>query len=92
MALNKTHRQVTISLPEELVEYADQRAKELNTSRSEVISNALSTARTSETEELAAEGYRYYSDEASDFAHVSARAVAETWNDVWQSSTNEKQS
>ena len=90
MALNKTHQDVTISLPKELVEYADQRAKELNTSRSEVIRDALSSARASETDELAAEGYRYYADEASEFAQASNHAVAESWDDVWQTATNEK--
>jgi hypothetical protein len=84
-------RKVTVSLPEELIKYADQRAKALSTSRSEIISNALSTIRASETEALAAEGYRYYADEASDFAYASGRAVAETWDEVWLSSTNGKQ-
>jgi metal-responsive CopG/Arc/MetJ family transcriptional regulator len=60
MTLNKTLREVTVSLPDELLDYADQRAKELKTSRSEIIRNALSAVRASETEKLAAEGYRYY--------------------------------
>jgi metal-responsive CopG/Arc/MetJ family transcriptional regulator len=92
MVNNETLREVTVSLPDELLAYADQRARELNTSRSEVISQALSAIRASETEELATEGYRYYADEASEFAQVSARAVAETWDDIWQGSINGNQS
>jgi metal-responsive CopG/Arc/MetJ family transcriptional regulator len=91
MALKETLLEVTVSLPEELVEYADLRAKELHTSRSEIISSALSAIRASETEKLAAEGYHHYAAEASDFAHASGRAVAESWNEIWQSSTNGKQ-
>jgi metal-responsive CopG/Arc/MetJ family transcriptional regulator len=83
--------EVTIALPEELVEYADLRAKELHTSRSEIISSALFAIRASETDKLAAEGYRYYAEEASNFAQASERAAAETWDEVWQSSTNGKQ-
>lgn len=94
MSPNKTLREVTVSLPSELLNYADQRAKELNTSRSEIISSALAAIRAAETamgkEGVAAEGYQYYAEEASDFAHSSARMVAETWDEVWQTSTNGK--
>ena len=55
--------ELTISLPEELIEYADRRAKELNTSRSQVICQILSTVRASETKDMAVEGNRYYSGE-----------------------------
>ena len=90
MSSNQKSREVTVSLPNELLTYADKRAKELNTSRSEIIRSALSAIRASETEALAAEGYQYYANEASDFAHISAHIVAETWDEVWQTSTNGK--
>ena len=74
-------RKVTISLPAELVHFADQRARELSASRSQVIGQALSASRRREEERLAAEGYRYYAEEASDFAESSSRAVTEAWTE-----------
>ncbi len=41
MTIGETMRKITISLPEELVEFADHQAKALNTSRSQVIGMAL---------------------------------------------------
>jgi metal-responsive CopG/Arc/MetJ family transcriptional regulator len=73
----KNARKVTISLPAELVDYADHRADQIGASRSQVIGQALALLRTSEEEELAAEGYRFYSAEAEEFAASSSQAVAE---------------
>lgn len=73
-------RKITISLPETLVEFADREAARLSTSRSRVIADALSQVRTKEEERLAAEGYRFYAREASEFASASAAAVAEVLN------------
>jgi metal-responsive CopG/Arc/MetJ family transcriptional regulator len=81
MVSNKALREITVSLPDDLLNYADQRAKELNTSRSEVISDALSTIRASEDDRRAAEGYQYFAAEASDFANATARMVAESWDE-----------
>ena len=72
-------RKVTVSLPEELVVYADRRADEGGINRSQVISQALAYMMASEEERLAAEGYAFYAAEAGEFAAASAQGVAETW-------------
>jgi hypothetical protein len=77
-------RKITILLPKELVAYADQRAKELNTSRSQVIGMVLSAARAGRQEQLAADGYRFYAEESSEFARSTSEAVADAWGaDTW---------
>lgn len=68
---------VTISLPRELVRYADARAAELGTSRSHVIGEALAERRAREEADLAREGYAFYAAESSVFATASAAAVSE---------------
>lgn len=73
-------RKVTISLPQPLLEFADQRAAHANTSRSQVISEALALIKHQEEERLAAEGYQFYAQEASEFANESATAVAAAWD------------
>lgn len=83
MATNETLQRISISIPEELVKYADQRAEELSTSRSQVIVMALSKVKSSQEEQLAAEGYRYYAAEAGEFAAASGEAVAEAWTSAW---------
>ena len=70
-------RKVTISLPPSLLEFTDRQAVQLKISRSEMISRALAQVKATEDERLAAEGYRFYSQEASEFAAASARAFAE---------------
>jgi len=70
-------RKITISLPDSLVDFADQEAARLNVSRSRLIARVLSEARAEEEEQLAIEGYRFYAEEASEFAEASAAAVAE---------------
>ena len=70
-------RKITISLPVELVEFADREASRLEMSRSGLIAQALAEIRSAQEERLAAEGYRFYATEASDFAASSATAVAE---------------
>jgi metal-responsive CopG/Arc/MetJ family transcriptional regulator len=70
-------RKITISLPDELVTFADQRALETNASRSQVISLALEHIKALEEEQLASEGYRFYTAEAEEFAAISATAVTE---------------
>ena len=76
----KPVRKITISLPEPLVEFADREAVRLSTSRSRVIADALSQVQAEAEERLAAEGYRFYAQEASEFAQASAAAVAEVFN------------
>jgi len=70
-------RKVTISMPAELVEYVDGQGAKSGKSRSQVISECLASSRERELDELAAEGYRFYARESSEFAEVSARAAAE---------------
>ena len=70
-------RKVTISLPPSLLEFADRQAKQLRISRSESVARALAQAKAAEEERSAAEGYRFYSQEASEFAEASARSFAE---------------
>jgi len=72
-------RKVTVSLPVSLIDFADQEAVRLNISRSKLIARALSEIRIAEEERLAAEGYRFYADEASEFAEASSRVTAEAW-------------
>lgn len=70
-------RKITISLPDNLVEFADREAARLSISRSRVIAQALADIRAEEEERLAAEGYRFYAQEASQFAEASSTATAE---------------
>jgi metal-responsive CopG/Arc/MetJ family transcriptional regulator len=72
-----TVNKVTISLPPVLLEFADRQAAQLRISRSEIISRALAQAKTAEEDRLAAEGYRFYAQEASEFAEASTRSFAE---------------
>jgi metal-responsive CopG/Arc/MetJ family transcriptional regulator len=71
-------RKITVSLRGDLVDDADARANRDRTNRSQVIERALAEAQARERARLAAEGYRYYAGEASEFASASAGAVAET--------------
>lgn len=72
-----TMRKITVSLPEELVEFADRVALQSELSRSQMISQVLADARRRAEKRLAEEGYRFYSGEAMEFAEASALAVAE---------------
>ncbi|MHB0877494.1 MAG: ribbon-helix-helix domain-containing protein [Anaerolineae bacterium] len=75
-------RKVTISMPAALVEFVDAKASRVGSSRSQVISDCLARAREVDLEALAAEGYRFYADEAVAFARDSATAVAEGVSDA----------
>ena len=70
-------RKITISIPTSLVDFADREAARLNISRSRLITRVLSEIREAEEKRLAAEGYRFYAQEAGEFAQTSARAVVE---------------
>jgi metal-responsive CopG/Arc/MetJ family transcriptional regulator len=70
-------RKITISLPVDLVEFADHQARRLSISRSRFIAHALAQFKAMKEENLAAEGYRFYAREAEEFAAASATAVAE---------------
>ena len=74
-------RKVTLSLPEELIAYADSKAAQMGTNRSRLVTDLLQRSRQNEQEVLAREGYRFYAGEAEEFAAQSAVAVAEALDD-----------
>jgi metal-responsive CopG/Arc/MetJ family transcriptional regulator len=78
----KEVEKVTVSLPAELIRYADERAAALRTSRSRIISRALTAWRAQEQDALAREGYGFYAQEANEFAAASLQAVSEALGDA----------
>lgn len=74
-------KKVTISLPQDLLGFADAMATELRTTRSQVISDSLREMRRREQDDLAREGYRFYAREAEEFAEMSVQAMAEVLRD-----------
>ncbi len=72
-------RKITISLTSDLLDYADRRASRTQVSRSQVIGQALAEAQALEQARLAAEGYRFYAGESTEFAEMSAQAVADAF-------------
>lgn len=58
----------TISIPEDLLKYADERATRDHATRSQVIEELLAQAKRREEDEAAAEGYRFFAEENEDFA------------------------
>jgi metal-responsive CopG/Arc/MetJ family transcriptional regulator len=79
MSTTETLCKITITIPRELVAFADAHAEALSTSRSRVISMALAAAKAIEDEQSAVNGYRFYAQEASEFAAATQKAVAEAW-------------
>jgi hypothetical protein len=77
-------KKVTISMPEELIVFADGMADALGLTRSAFIAATLERARERERELLAAEGYRFFSWEAEEFAAASKAAVAEATDDEYR--------
>ncbi len=77
-------RKVTVSMPEEILVFADRMAEALGLSRSGFIAATLDEARARELERLAAEGYQYFSAEAREFAAASESAVAEAMDDEYR--------
>ena len=72
-----TVRKLTISLPISLSDFVDREAARLKISRSRLIARVLSEVKLAEEEQFAAEGYRFYAREASQFAQASGSAAAE---------------
>jgi metal-responsive CopG/Arc/MetJ family transcriptional regulator len=68
---------VTLSLPRDLVGFADRMARAQGTNRSRVVAEILSDAAARTRDALAAEGYRFYAEESRDFAEASQPAVSE---------------
>ena len=68
---------VTVSLPCDQLEFADDTAARRGTSRSRVVAELLEAERRRQRDALAAEGYRFYAGEAKEWAELSTPAVAE---------------
>jgi hypothetical protein len=75
------HRKVTVTVPEELLEFADEVAEERGESRSGVFAEALAALRVAERERLLAEGYRFYADVDRELAEEGLEATVEVWPD-----------
>lgn len=73
---------ITISLPDNLVDYATAKAARQGISRSQVIAEALAQQQDRERAELAGEGYRFYADEARVFAEASLPVTSEALEDA----------
>ena len=74
-------RKVTLSLPDDLVGFADSQAERRRETRSRVIGDLLREAQQRELDTLAGEGYRFFAGEAEEFAAASQRAVSEALAD-----------
>ena len=78
MATQKVSK-VTISLPNELLQFADRLAKEAASTRSGVIAELLAKEEESRIQALMAEGYREYSEEnrkeAEEALHITSEVV-----------------
>lgn len=72
-----TIQKVAVSLPKDLVAFADTRAAERGVSRSKLIADLLADLKMREEDALAAEGYQFYAREAEEFAEASRSAVSE---------------
>jgi metal-responsive CopG/Arc/MetJ family transcriptional regulator len=73
-------RKLTISLPAQLADFVEHESARLDISRSRLIAQALSEIEDTQEEQLAAEGYHFYSQEAIEFTQASQLAVTEAWN------------
>jgi hypothetical protein len=63
---------ITVSLSRELVIYVNASAAERQISQ-RVIAEILAEKKAADEDQLAAEGYRFYAEEASDFRHSAGR-------------------
>jgi hypothetical protein len=74
-------RRAATSLPDSWGKLADRGSAPLQPSRSAIIARVVVKRKAAYEANLAAEGYRFYAQEASEFAGASAVAVAEAWSD-----------
>ena len=72
----KPRRKVTVALPHELPQFADDAARQADIGRSRAIGHCLAAIARNDRR-LTAEGYHFYAEESVEFAAISARAVAE---------------
>jgi metal-responsive CopG/Arc/MetJ family transcriptional regulator len=74
-------QRVTVTLPEDVAEYADEVARRTGRSRSAIVVQAIENLRRGETERSLAEGYRALAEESRRFAEEALPLAAETWPD-----------
>jgi Arc/MetJ-type ribon-helix-helix transcriptional regulator len=72
-------KKVTVSLPDDLLRFADERAGQVGKSRSQVVAKALEILRRVERDRLLAEGYRFFADLDVELAEADMAAVNEVW-------------
>ena len=77
MESSSSVRKVTVSLPIHLLEYADRKAAQKGTNRSQVLAELIAEMAARDRDALAAEGYRFYAQEAEEFAAASLAASSE---------------
>jgi len=68
---------LSISIPQNLIVFADEVASEEKISRSKVVSNCLSEFAQKRKIRLMEEGYKAMADEHKQFAEISAEAASE---------------
>lgn len=73
-------QKVTVSIADDLLAFADERAELSGDSRSHVFAEALALLRATQEEQLAMEGYRFYAAESMEFAGASGTATSEAWS------------
>jgi Arc/MetJ-type ribon-helix-helix transcriptional regulator len=74
---DKNMKKVTVSLPDDLLRFADERADRVGESRSQVVAKALEILKRIERDRLMAEGYRFYSDADVEIAESGLGAMRE---------------
>ena len=70
---------VSLSIPEDLVHFADAWAAEHGVSRSQAVAEALRVLKRAGRDRLMAEGYRYYADLEVELAEEGMAATNEIW-------------
>ncbi len=73
----RTAAKVTISLPQKLLDFADELARERSVSRSEVIAELLRREEEARINELMAEGYREMAEENLRMAEEAIELASE---------------
>jgi metal-responsive CopG/Arc/MetJ family transcriptional regulator len=72
-------QKITVSLPRELVDFADEFAEQAGTSRSQALAEALRVLKRAERDRLMAEGYAFYAEDAVQLAEEGMAATNEVW-------------
>jgi metal-responsive CopG/Arc/MetJ family transcriptional regulator len=81
---NRKNNQISISIKKELIELADQVARETNTNRSKVISDCLEELARQRKEQLMIKYYQYMDSEKEKFLNNTQRVISDIvagWGD-----------